>query len=88
MTLLCEGLSRRLAAEGAPHPTAAAITLAVRGLHGVDPGTFADLFGIDPDHLAQAESGTVPFEQLPPPVLRLAIDEPRLDLNRLGVTLE
>lgn len=85
MTLLCERLSRRLAADGARHPTAAALTLAVRGLRGVDPAAFADELGISRDQLAEAESGDVAFDQLPPAILRRAIAEPRLDVDRLRI---
>ena len=83
MTLLCERLSRRLAAEGARHPTAAAVALAVRGLQGADPATFANELGISPDQLARAESGNVAFDQLPPAILQRANAEPQLDLERL-----
>jgi hypothetical protein len=88
LTILCERVSRRLAAEEARYPAAAAVALAVRGLHGVDPTTFADQFGIDPDHLARVESGAVSFDQLPPVILRLASAEPRLDVDRLRVAAD
>lgn len=83
MTLLCERLSERLARDGAPHPRAAAIALAVRGLSGSDVVAFAEQLGISGDEVARAESGEVPFAHLPAGIVQRAVAEPRLDLDRL-----
>ena len=83
MMLLCERLSERLAADGARHAAAAAMALAVRGIGGVDPATFADQIGISRDELARAEAGEVPFDELPSAILQSAAADPRLDVDRL-----
>ncbi|MEI7593632.1 MAG: hypothetical protein WCK41_10470 [Actinomycetes bacterium] len=83
MMLLCQKLGERMAADGAPHALAAAMTLAVRGLDGVDSYTFAKRTGIDHDALRRAEAGEVPFEELPAAIMNRAVAEPRLDVDWL-----
>lgn len=87
---LLERVAVRLAHEGAPHPVAAATALTARGHEGVDQSDFASAHGLDPAVVDAAESGTVPLNELPEPVLVIVVDHPGLDLveiERLDVQL-
>jgi len=83
LNLLCEKLATRLAGDGATHPNAAALTIAVRGLQGSSPQEFAEQLGLGPAELLGIESGDVAFADLPPTILALAEGDDRLDLDRL-----
>jgi len=83
MNLLCERLADRLAADGAPHPGAAALSIAVRGLRGCDRHAFAAELGLTPNELSDIEHGDVAWAQLPAEILRLAVSDGRIDLARL-----
>jgi hypothetical protein len=85
LTGLCQRIAQRLADDGARHPSAAAVTLAVRGAEGVDRHTFAHGLGLDPDLLRSAERGELSFAELPEPIRTRARAEPRIDLPRLGL---
>jgi hypothetical protein len=83
LNLLCERLAERLAADGATHPGAAALAIAVRGLRGADRPSFASELGLGRADLAAIEAGDVAWVDLPPEILRRAAADDRLDLARL-----
>lgn len=83
LNLLCGRLSERLAEDGADHPDAAALCIAVRGLRATGARAFAVELGLSTEELSRIETGGVPWAELPPAILRLAEAEPRLDLGRL-----
>ena len=83
-TMLCERFAERLRRQGVRHPLAAAVALAARGQRGVDRHQWAVLLSLPPDAVDAAESGQVPFDQLPPAIRRAAAAIPTLDLARLG----
>ena len=85
LTALCERLARRLRSEGAPHPEAAAVALAVRGAHGLDQADFAARIGASQPELAATEAGERPWDQLPAAITDEARAHPGLDLARLGL---
>lgn len=85
LTPLCERLARRLRSEGAIHPEAAAVVLAVRGRCGVDQARFAPLHGLDVDELVAIEAGERPWHELPAALHELAGARPGIDLHRLGL---
>lgn len=57
-----------LAADGAPHPIAGALSAAVRGRQQVDVAAFAAETGLEPAVIEAAEAGYVPFDRLPPAI--------------------
>jgi hypothetical protein len=83
LTRMCEQLAERLAGDGASHPMAATLTLAVRGLQGAAAEPFAASVRVDPEQLARIERGEVSFDQLPEAILTQALRDPRLDVDRL-----
>ena len=77
---LLERVAVRLAHEGARHPVAGATALTARGHEGVNQSAFASAHGLDPAVVDAAESGAVPLNELPEPVLVIIVDHPGLDL--------
>ena len=65
------------------HADAAALCIAVRGLEGTSAREFAAELGLAAAELSRIETGEVPWDELPPEILRRAEAEPRLDLSRL-----
>jgi len=62
---LTERIAIRLAAQGAEHAVAAAITITLRGQSKLDPAGFAAELGIAGADLRALEAGTVAFVDLP-----------------------
>ena len=58
-------LTRRFTVDGHRHPHAAAVTVSVRGLAGVDVDAFAQKLGLDRDRLAAVEAGAVATGDVP-----------------------
>ena len=85
LTALCERLARRLRSEGAAHPEAAAVALAVRGAAELDLVTYAARLGINDDALAAIEAGRRPWSDVPAALVEAARSQPDLDLARLGL---
>jgi len=65
VTTLTERIAIRLAADGAEHPVAAAVTIAVRGMLRLEPVDYADTLNVAPADLRALEAGTVPLGDLP-----------------------
>lgn len=80
---VAERLAQRLAATGVPHPVAAAVALAARGHHGPDPHSHATQHRLDPDVVATAEAGHLPFDQLPDPLVDWLTPDQLLQLAAL-----
>ena len=74
VTTLTERIAIRLAGDGAEHPVAAAITIAVRGMARLEPGDYADVLGVAPADVRALEAGTVPLGELPAALWRLVHD--------------
>lgn len=72
VTTLTERIAIRLAGQGAEHPVAAAITLAIRGALRQERSEFADTLSIAPADLRALESGTIALADLPQPLWALA----------------
>ena len=85
LTALCERLARRLRSEGAAHPEAAAVALAVRGSYGIDSATFAHRLGIGIAELEIIESGWRRWDEVPLVLADEARSQPGIDLARLGL---
>ena len=65
VTTLTERIAIRLAADGAEHPVAAAVAIALRGIGRQERNQFADSLAIAPADLHALEAGTVPLAALP-----------------------
>ncbi len=83
LTRLCERIAERCRADGVPHPVAAALSLAVRGVAGVDPERWSEMVGLPLELVESCEMGRVPFGDLPPEIGDAA-DEAGLDLLALA----
>jgi len=85
LTLFCELLASRLRSEGCPHPTSAAVAIAVRGRHGGDQQEFADDVGLTIEQVRAMESGEVAYRDFPRSLVLRARATDGLDLGALGV---
>ena len=65
MTTLTERIAIQLAADGADHPVAAAVTIALRGIARQQRDQFADSLAIALADLHALEAGTVALAALP-----------------------
>lgn len=65
VSTLTERIAIRLAARGAEHAVAAAVTIALRGMSGLEPADFAAELGLAPAQLQALEAGAVAFVELP-----------------------
>ena len=74
VTRLTERIAIRLSSEGAEHPVAAAVTIAVRGMLRMEPVDYAARLGLVPADLRALEVGTVALADLPTPLWRLVHD--------------
>lgn len=84
VTLFCELLAERLAAEGAEHPLDASVAIAVRGRHGGDQASFAVDLGLTVEELRDIEAGRRRFADFPPTLVLRARATEGLDLAALG----
>ena len=64
-TLVIERMARRLRAEGAVHPVAAAVAVAARGHARMAVEVFAGAVELPVEAVRSAEVGSVPFGSLP-----------------------
>ena len=74
VTTLTERIAIRMAGEGAEHPVAAAVTIAVRGMSRLEPGDYASTLGLAPADVRALEAGTVPLDDLPAALWKLMHD--------------
>lgn len=74
VTTLTERIAIRLAAQGAEHPVAAAVTIAVRGMSRLGPVEYAEALGLAPADVRALEAGTVALGELPPSLWKLIHD--------------
>jgi hypothetical protein len=65
VTTLTERIAIQLAADGAEHPVAAAVTIALRGIVRQERNEFAESLAIAMADLHALEAGTVPLAALP-----------------------
>jgi len=65
VTTMTERIAIQLAADGAEHPVAAAVTIALRGIVRCERDDFAGLLEIERADLRALEAGTVPLADLP-----------------------
>ena len=64
-TVVIERMARRLRADGAAHPVAAAVSVAARGHACLALHEFADEVELSPEIVRSAELGSVAFGELP-----------------------
>lgn len=71
---LAARIAIRLSGDGAEHPVAAAITIAVRGMLRIEPADYAVQLGLTPADVRALEAGTVALSDLPTSLWRLVHD--------------
>ena len=71
-TLVIERMAKRLRSEGVAHPVAGAIAIAARGHLRMAQPEFAQAIDSSVEAVRSAETGFVPFGQLPGPIGRHA----------------
>lgn len=69
---IVERLARRYAGKGFDHPRVAATVVTLRGLDGVDQGTWAERLGVAAADLADAEHGDTAATDLDEAIVRHA----------------
>lgn len=71
VTPLTERIALRLARAGLEHPVAAAVTIAMRGMSGLDRDAYAAELGVAGARVDELELGQVALEELPESVWRM-----------------
>jgi hypothetical protein len=74
VTTLTERIAIRLAGEGAEHPVAAAVAIAVRGMLRAEPADYAVQLDLPLADVRALEAGTVALSALPASLWRLVHD--------------
>ncbi len=84
MTQMVLGMAQRYREAGMAHPVAAAVSVAARGVTGLERGPFAEGHDIDEELVEECETGRVPFAALPDVVGALVEGSRRISLLQLA----